>query len=109
MTYDHGYRTTNGLCYIFSVPSGYCKIGFCRDNDPDGRRRALQTGNHEIISFEGATLLDPHAPICAREVERMMHTSLEAAGYHRRGEWFKVGLDEILVHWNELRAKRKGQ
>ena len=96
--------TSGGCVYVFSVPSGHHKIGVA--HDPERRRRRLQTGNHEPITFVGASVpfgADDRLQVCAYEFERLVHQML--AGFQRRGEWFLVPLDQIIEVWRLAYAR----
>ena len=90
-----GRTTRNGCVYLIAVPSGAFKIGIGRN--PVARTQALQTGNHEPITFIGATLESQNG-VDAREMERVLHKALSRHRAH--GEWFSgLDLEKVLDLW----------
>jgi hypothetical protein len=79
--------------YVMTVPSGYCKIGIA--DDPEARRRALQTGHHETITLLGSKIVVDDR-FTVKDLERKMHSLL--AHKRVRGEWFKFDGDEELAN-----------
>ena len=78
-----------------SVPNGWIKIGVAHNSVK--RQRSLQTGNHQNITFLGATLISSGSPVAAYAFENLLHRRLER--YRARGEWFKITLEELLPIW----------
>lgn len=88
--------TRDKACYVFSVPSGYVKIGI--SDDPVRRRNEVQSYCYEPVEFVGGTEISQGSPVPAAVFEQLTHLKLKAYAGERR-EWFKIDLEAAVTIW----------
>lgn len=96
-----GLYTRRRECYIFSVPSGYVKVGV--SDDYRRRLREIQQTCYEPVTYEMASTLSDGSPVDAFEMEQLVHRKLQPYAAERR-EWFRTSVDIVMnvwltVHW----------
>jgi hypothetical protein len=89
--------TRDQSCYVFSVPSGYVKVGV--SDDPMRRIKEVQAYCYEPVTLEFDTWISAGSPVSGFALEQIVHQKLKAFSGSRR-EWFKVSASAAVVMVN---------
>jgi len=90
------FYTKNKECYIFSVPSGYVKVGI--SDNIDRRIKEIQAYCYEPVKFEMGSMRSDASPVSAAMLEYLVHLKLKPFEGERR-EWFRGSVDIALDVW----------
>jgi len=83
--------------YVYLIRSGgngYCKIGV--SNNPENRRKQLQTSNPYILTLE-----NQYETEFANLVEKTLHRRY--SHYRTNGEWFDLPIEDQINFINECK------
>jgi hypothetical protein len=86
--------TRDQSCYVFSVPSGYVKVGV--SDNPMRRIKEVQGYCYEPVKWEYDTEISAGSPVSGIALEQIVHQKLKSLGGERR-EWFKTDAKTAIL------------